>query len=724
MIRKLLPFILLASLAFGQGTVHTVPNTDSANVFTGTNQFTLGITAGPIVFANIGTVSTSTTLIYISDASTTSPCTGAGTGALAIRQNGAWNCSGGGGGGGAAWSALTPAIADLTLPNTTFNTTISNAAATNFIKHSNTTAATSAGVNQNSPTFNECGNYFTSGASAQDCWNAQTVITASATSATVTNVAESAGNVVTLTITGGASFVAGQSETFTGLTTATWLNNQNTLPAGLITASSTSLTFTDPTSHGVQGSAAETGKVTQNNPLSAFTVAHAGSGNSVSQTMFQSGEATFSDGTTYPTMNIGQLSVPGRICSTTGSSSYGVVFPNYGFAMHDICPTVFTAPAPPVNGTSSRSIMGMNAAIALAFNAFTNSFAINGQIATPPSYTGNIGGGQYGVYHETDYWHTGNTNLSNGGFFATYNNSNGTCSFCIGLHAEAIGNFYGGTNTPITTSAAAIEARTGVFANATHTNDYTIHVLSPITGGTFSNGHIGIQIDDQTNAGAIPYGGQYAFRIGAGNATPSGQVDLGANTLFVESTVSGGIQILAPAVALSPATQNIKWPTTQGYFSLSPCITGKVYLSADFTSANASGLQAITGLGCAIPVMSSVSLPTSFNCPIMYSQATASAGDQFGVNYSGTITNFNAWGNVATNTGAATPFTTGTALAIASNTPTSVVTFTPGSTGLYIANINGTVEAANSSGTLQLYVTNGTAANVIVVKRSSYCQFN
>jgi hypothetical protein len=396
----------------------------------------------------------------------------------------------------------------------------------------------------------------------------------------------------------------------------------------------------------------------------------------------------------------------------------------YGWAGIDVCPALFTSPPPTVAGIGSRSIMGINAAIAVQFTAATNVFSLNGQIATPAAWTGNFTGGMYGVYHETDLWHTGTTNNSYGGFLATYNSSNGTCSVCVGLMAQSIGNFYGGTNVPITGNAAAIQAKSGVLANATHTNDFTIELLAPATGGTFPNGHIGIQIDDQTNGGALPYSSVYAFRAGNGNATPTGQIDIGANTLFVESTTSGNLTLLAPTGAYG-AWQD-RWPKVSGfgYLASSPCGTTKVFLGSDFTSANASGLQAITGLGCALPNLGGNASPvTSFQCSILYSQATPVAGDQFGVTYTTTTTNFNAWGMVATATGATTPFTTGSALAIAANTPTSVVTFQPANTGLNVAQVWGTLEPGAASGTLQLYVTNGTAADVIVVKRGSYCQF-
>jgi hypothetical protein len=629
----------------------------------------------------------------------------------------------GGGGGTPAWNAVTPATANATFANTTFNTTISNTAATNFLTHSNTTAATNLGVNPGSPLFNQCGDYFTLGATAVDCWTTADVITAGVISTTVTNVSETAGNVVTLTITGGTNFVAGMRVTFTGLTTATWLNSQNVF---LTTASATSLTFTDPTSHGAQTSAAETGQVTQANPLSAFNISHTGSGNGTTPLVVsQFGEATFSDGTTYPTHNIGQLSVPGRICSTTGAGNYGTGFPNYGFAVHDICPSLFNAPAPPVNGTGSRSIMGLNSGIAVAFSAGTNVFAINGQIATPTSYTGNIGnaglGGLFGMYHETDLNHTGNTTLSYGAFFANYNNSVGTCANCIGTHIEAVGNFYGGTNAAVSTSNTGLEVASGVRASATATTDIALHVMPPYTGGTFSNSHQGIVVEDQS-AGAVISGASGIKLLPSTGTTPAGYtaLDLGANTMTVEATNGNSIFLVQPASMASSLTMH--WPLIHGYLATTPCGTGKVFLNADFTSANASGLQAIAGLNCAFLNENAIPANASFTCKLIYSQATNVAGDQFGVGFSNTITNFNAWGSVATNTGAATPFTTGVATGIVSNTPTAVVTFQPGNTGLNIAEIDGTLEAGTAA-TFQLYVANGTAADVILIKRSSYCQF-
>lgn len=90
--RRLLALLLLcSSAAFCQqtGAMLGLPQ-----VFTNTNQFTLGITVGPITFSQLAGISTSTTFIYVSDATLgSSPCTGSGSGALAVRINAAWNCS-------------------------------------------------------------------------------------------------------------------------------------------------------------------------------------------------------------------------------------------------------------------------------------------------------------------------------------------------------------------------------------------------------------------------------------------------------------------------------------------------------------------------------------------------------------------------------------------------------------------------------------------------------
>jgi len=148
----------------------------------------------------------------------------------------------------------------------------------------------------------------------------------------------------------------------------------------------------------------------------------------------------------------------------------------------------------------------------------------------------------------------------------------------------------------------------------------------------------------------------------------------------------------------------------------------KVFVgTSDFTSANSASLQAITGLTYGL---GSTARNMSFHCSLMYSQATNVSGDQFGVGVITTApTNVNVFGTAYTNTGAASPVSTGVLNGLASTTPTAVVTFQPAVTTVLGATLDGTVETAGGgAATFNIYVLNGTAADVIVVKRGSYCQ--
>lgn len=73
----------------------------------------------------------------------------------------------------------------------------------------------------------------------------------------ITNIVETVGNVVTLTVVNNKALV-GQSVILECLTTGTWLNGQTVvLSAG---TNATTLIFTDPTAHGAQASHAEVGR--------------------------------------------------------------------------------------------------------------------------------------------------------------------------------------------------------------------------------------------------------------------------------------------------------------------------------------------------------------------------------------------------------------------------------------------------------------------------------
>jgi hypothetical protein len=98
------------------------------------------------------------------------------------------------------------------------------------------------------------------------------------TTASITNISETAGNVVTLTLVA-STFVAGQLVELSGFGTGygDWLNGYT---VSLTTATAVTCTFTDPTSHGLLASHATTGTpvMTQVSGLSTLAFTHSGSG--------------------------------------------------------------------------------------------------------------------------------------------------------------------------------------------------------------------------------------------------------------------------------------------------------------------------------------------------------------------------------------------------------------------------------------------------------------
>lgn len=74
--------------------------------------------------------------------------------------------------------------------------------------------------------------------------------------ASITNIVETSGSVVTLSVVGNTA-TSGSVAQLTGLTVGTWLNSQTVLL--IAPTNATTMTFVDPTSHGAQSSSAETG---------------------------------------------------------------------------------------------------------------------------------------------------------------------------------------------------------------------------------------------------------------------------------------------------------------------------------------------------------------------------------------------------------------------------------------------------------------------------------
>lgn len=209
----------------------------------------------------------------------------------------------------------------------------------------------------------------------------------------------------------------------------------------------------------------------------------------------------------------------------------------------------------------------------------------------------------------------------------------------------------------------------------------------------------------------------------ASGGTPSSTGKIGS--IAVTDIASGCATIFLDDKGLAGDSTNFPNGNTTGALSSPTLVSSgnRAYVTADFTDANSAALQAITGLTFnVLPI----SRPWSFHCSIMYSQATPVAGDQFGVGFTvNAPANLSAFGTAYTNTGAASPVSTGVLTGLVTTTPTAIVTFQPAVATVLGATIDGTVEPpASGGGTLNFYVLNGTAANVIVIKRDSYCTVN
>ena len=89
--RRLLLLLLVAALAHAETDY---PNSDRI-------KFKGGVSVGPQTFANLPSLNVSNgSILYCTNCTGANPCAGSGTGAVARRENGAWNCGGGAGGGG------------------------------------------------------------------------------------------------------------------------------------------------------------------------------------------------------------------------------------------------------------------------------------------------------------------------------------------------------------------------------------------------------------------------------------------------------------------------------------------------------------------------------------------------------------------------------------------------------------------------------------------------
>jgi hypothetical protein len=144
-------------------------------------------------------------------------------------------------------------------------------------------------------------------------------------------------------------------------------------------------------------------------------------------------------------------------------------------------------------------------------------------------------------------------------------------------------------------------------------------------------------------------------------------------------------------------------------------------VASDFTTAANTNLQTITGLSWTLPASTALNVP--FQCHLAYSQATANVADSFGIQATVAPTNIFASGEMWTNT-TATFVTPGVLPTLSSTTATAVVTATPAAavTTVLNADLNGFIEnPSTTANTINIMVKTATAADVVTVKRGSFC---
>jgi hypothetical protein len=148
-------------------------------------------------------------------------------------------------------------------------------------------------------------------------------------------------------------------------------------------------------------------------------------------------------------------------------------------------------------------------------------------------------------------------------------------------------------------------------------------------------------------------------------------------------------------------------------------VYGTYRVTADQTITAGASLVAIPGLSWTMPA--NTALNVKFSCDLLYSQATAAASDSFGVqDVTIAPTNAEVYGRADTS---ATTFTAGNQPAIAANTATTVVTFTPSASAtVFGAHLDGLVEQPSNAATSLFQIMAQFTTNNGTIKRGSSCQ--
>jgi hypothetical protein len=188
--------------------------------------------------------------------------------------------------------------------------------------------------------------------------------------------------------------------------------------------------------------------------------------------------------------------------------------------------------------------------------------------------------------------------------------------------------------------------------------------------------------------------------------------------------VNGTTNVEGILAHANTANRTYTFPDSSGNVPLiatGDTVYGTYRVTADFTLAANTSLQAITGLSWTMPA--NTALNVGFSCHLLYSQATAAVADQFGIQ-DVTVAPTSLMAKAQAYISAST-FTAANVPALTTTTATPIVTFTPTAiTTVWNADIDGMIEQPSNASTsvVQIMAQQSNAADLLTVKRGSFCR--
>lgn len=205
-------------------------------------------------------------------------------------------------------------------------------------------------------------------------------------------------------------------------------------------------------------------------------------------------------------------------------------------------------------------------------------------------------------------------------------------------------------------------------------------------------------------------------KIGSGQVCGNTNAYISGCNTFVDS----GLAAVTTEGTVPPPTDTTGTVAAAGY-SLGTLNTVQVAAS-DFTTANNTSLQTITGLTWNL--LPGLARNYYFECDLAYSQATANVAVAFGIQAAtNNPTNIFATGIEQITVGPPATIVTGTLATLATTTATNIVSGTPTALATnYTVHLAGTIEnPANTQNVINIMVSTAAGADAVSVKRGSPC---